>query len=1225
MTCQRAHRRWLVLVITTIFVLSLALPATAAGPEKEKFGTGDEPPGDFVPGEVIVKFKEGAPAAATMGALAAKHRAHGLAAKQALPCEAALFATTTDVAAAVAALQRDPRVEFAQPNYIYHTRGVPSDPLWSQQWGMHAPTGPAPNDPHGVRAIEAWAHTKGTPDIVVAVIDSGIDYLHEDLTATMWTNPGEIPGNGKDDDNNGFIDDVYGYDFIGANATNSQPDSDPMDDNDHGTHVAGIVAATANNAEGIAGTAPDVRLMAVKALDSQGSGTTTAIVSAIHYAAANGAQVVNMSLGMPGFDRLMYNAIAAHPGVLFIAAAGNAGADNDTIPDSPAGFTKAWVVDLNGNPSITGDNFPALPHIMSVAALARTGNLTSFSNFGATSVDLAAPGEEIVSAVPQYPGAGAAIAVAAGPYRSMFWGFGAENLSTTAEVYDSVIRVVYDFFGLTPTCVNPATGGQPLLVVDDDQDGSYTVNNPPFILPDVSSLYLNALSTAGFVYEIHNVGFGANGPAPSAITHSAVIWFTGQAWASDPGTGNLPNLTPTDQNNLSAYLTAGGKLFLSGRDAGWGIENTSFYREHLKADFIREYDNVSASALVGLAHPYLGATYTFAPNALHIDVLRPRSGATVVQQPSSYPWWTGSSSSPYASKPGTSMAAPFAAGGGALLLSVRSDLTPAQVIDLLNNNVTKLPALTGKVASGGTLNLAQALAALPPKVKSTVPASNAAGVAVGTDITVTFSKNVTKGTHFGNITITAGGSVVNHTYALSNNTLTLKPAANLAQGTAYTVDIPAGAVQDAANKPSEAHRFSFTTQAAGGGGGGGGGGGAPPAPPAPQTGTAEFTATGGAQSVTLLNGAVTLEIPAGALHAGTKATVTLVADTPGNTPAGARAVSAVFGFESAGPLAKPVRISIRYEADKLGGLDPQALMIFRENPDGTWQRIGGKLDRATQTIVVERDGFSNYTVLGTPKTFGDIQGHWAQANIELLAARDLVQGRAADKFAPGATVTRAEMAALLVRLTGAAETTPAQPTFTDVAPGAWYYAVVETAVRAGLFKGYADGSFQPDATLTREQLAALATRLTGAAAGTTQLPFTDQADIAPWALEAVAAASTQELLRGVSDTEFAPQIAVTRAQAAALMVRLAERMGLFEVTTTVTGALKWNTLAGGFWELVTARETYVLLSDLRHKAAAAQLKQFENQTITVTGYIQTGPNIYMRGPLLRILNVTPTG
>ncbi len=134
MIYQGARRRWLVLVITAIFVLSLALPAAAAGPDRVKPGAGGEPPGDFVPGEVIVKFKEGVRAAATMQTLAAKHRAFGLAAVRVLPYEAALFTTTTDVTAAVAALQRDPRVEFAQPNYIYRALGAPASKL--------SPTGP---------------------------------------------------------------------------------------------------------------------------------------------------------------------------------------------------------------------------------------------------------------------------------------------------------------------------------------------------------------------------------------------------------------------------------------------------------------------------------------------------------------------------------------------------------------------------------------------------------------------------------------------------------------------------------------------------------------------------------------------------------------------------------------------------------------------------------------------------------------------------------------------------------------------------------------------------------------------------------------------------------------------------------------------------------------------------------------------------------------------------
>lgn len=476
MAYQGRVRRCLVLLITAVFVLSLALPAAAARPDRGKRGASGELLGNFVPGQVIVKFKEGFRAAATMNALAADHRALGLAAVRVLPYEAALFTTTAGVEAAVAALRRDPRVEYAQPNYIYRAFGPPNDPLWDQQWGMHGPP------TYGVQAVGAWEHTTGRADIVVAVIDTGIDYTHEDLAANMWINLDETPANGVDDDNNGFVDDLYGYDFV-------WPDSDPIDDAGHGTHVAGIIAATANNGKGVAGVAPGVRLMAVKALDSKGAGTTDAIVQAIHYAASNGARVVNMSFGGPYFDRLIYTAIAAHPGVLFVAAAGNDGHDNDTSPVSPAGFTFGWRIDTDNDG--VAEDYPALPQVMSVAALDQSGELTSFSNYGAISVDLAAPGEGIMSTVPQYAGAGTALAVT-DTYQTMFWGFGAEDLvdpsagtNSGGAICDSVIRTVYGFFGLTPQ----ETADKPLLVVDDDQSRDYEW----FSLPDVSTLYLTHL------------------------------------------------------------------------------------------------------------------------------------------------------------------------------------------------------------------------------------------------------------------------------------------------------------------------------------------------------------------------------------------------------------------------------------------------------------------------------------------------------------------------------------------------------------------------------------------------------------------------------------------------------------------------------------------------------------------------------------------------------------
>ncbi len=715
-TPQQRPLRLLVVLFTVLLVVSLASPALASRDEVARLKLRDtvrEYPGAFVPGEVIVKFKAGERVAAALRTLVADHRVLGLTALRSLPHEAALFTTTAGVEAAVAALKRDPRVEFAQPNYIY--RLCTNDPLWDEQWGMHHQT-------YGVQAEAAWAYTEGSAAIIVGVIDSGIDYTHEDLRANMWTNPGETPGDGVDNDGNGYVDDFYGYDFI-------CPDPDPRDDNGHGTHVAGIIAATANNNKGIAGTAPGVRLMALKAADGYGFLTTVTTVEAIHYAAANGAKVVNMSFVGPEFDPLQYEAIAAHPEIIFVAAAGNESTDNDTNPSYPACYT----VDN----TVNGTFYPALPNIISVAALAQTGSLTVFSNYGAVSVDLAAPGEATVSTVPQYPNAGAAIAVD-GSYQSVFWGFGAEDLSTADEVYDSIVRTVYDFFSLTPA----ETVDRPLLVVDDDQSESGFL--------DASPLYLNALSTAGYVYDLYTVGFGADGPAPDATQHSAVIWFTAWTAGSDPPGFNLPNLTPTDQGNLITYLDAGGKLFLSGCDAGFAIEDTSFYRDYLKADFVAECGGLVE--LQGAAHPYDGATYEFAPGTIYIDILRPRDGATVVLQPDYYASWDG-----------TSMAAPFVAGGAALAFSLSDSLSPEEVIDLFNGNVTQLTALSGQVLSGGTLNLAQALAAIDTE---DIPGA-----------TVTGRVDLPGRADDGGVTITAEGTGISATSAADGSfTLTGVPA-----------------------------------------------------------------------------------------------------------------------------------------------------------------------------------------------------------------------------------------------------------------------------------------------------------------------------------------------------------------------------------------------------------------------------------------------------------------
>ncbi|HTG45742.1 MAG TPA: S8 family peptidase, partial [Verrucomicrobiae bacterium] len=235
----------------------------------------------------------------------------------------------------IARLQRNPSVEFVEPNYRLKiftsssTPVVPDDFEFSKMYALRNLGGGEAKTNADIHATEAWRFTTGKKSVLVAVIDTGIDYLHEDLRENIWINPGEIPFNGVDDDGNGYIDDYYGYDFVSN-------DSDPYDDNEHGTHVAGIIGAQGNNGLGTVGVCWDVSLMALKAFDDQGNGTVADAIAAIEYAVRNGARVVNASWGLDEKSRALEEAVqsASNAGVLFVAAAGNNRSDDPSYPAS---------------------------------------------------------------------------------------------------------------------------------------------------------------------------------------------------------------------------------------------------------------------------------------------------------------------------------------------------------------------------------------------------------------------------------------------------------------------------------------------------------------------------------------------------------------------------------------------------------------------------------------------------------------------------------------------------------------------------------------------------------------------------------------------------------------------------------------------------------------------------------------------------------------------------
>jgi len=271
-------------------------------------------------------------------------------------------------------------IVFVEPEYRRsHLAGPTGEPHFGQQWALRN-TGQSVGGFAGVPDVdmnvpEAWSVTTGRSDLVVAVIDDGVDISHPDLAGRIWTNPGEVAANGIDDDGNGFVDDVNGYDFC-------NDDASVFDAGDfHGTHVAGSIAASGNGI-GIAGVAPNVRIMPVKFLDGDdpSCGEDFNAVAAINYAVAEGADIINASWGGSDFSSALQAAIAAAPNVLVVAAAGNSNSDNDTFPMYPASYE--------------------LANILSVAAIHNEGHLTDATNFGFDSVDLSAPGEDILSTLP---------------------------------------------------------------------------------------------------------------------------------------------------------------------------------------------------------------------------------------------------------------------------------------------------------------------------------------------------------------------------------------------------------------------------------------------------------------------------------------------------------------------------------------------------------------------------------------------------------------------------------------------------------------------------------------------------------------------------------------------------------------------------------------------------------------------------------------------------------
>jgi len=267
-------------------------------------------------------------------------------------------------------------VEYAEPDYIVRHCVTPNDPSFGQLWGLNN-TGQTVNGDGGsagadINGLQAWDTFTGDQNFIIADIDTGVNYNHPDLVANMWTNPGEIPANGIDDDGNGRIDDVHGWDFYNN-------DSDPIDDNGHGTHTSGTFGARGDNGIGVTGVNWRCRIMAMKFLGAGGSGSSSGALSCLQYALEKGVRVSNNSWGGGPSSSSLQTAITNSQSMnhIFVAAAGNFGSNNNSSPFYPSSYNS--------------------PNIIAVASTTNNDTLSGFSNYGATSVDVGAPGSTIYS------------------------------------------------------------------------------------------------------------------------------------------------------------------------------------------------------------------------------------------------------------------------------------------------------------------------------------------------------------------------------------------------------------------------------------------------------------------------------------------------------------------------------------------------------------------------------------------------------------------------------------------------------------------------------------------------------------------------------------------------------------------------------------------------------------------------------------------------------------
>lgn len=559
-----------------------------------------------------------------------------------------------------ARVARERTVRYAEPNYTWTADVVSQDdPATGLLWGFENDGsfngGSTPDADADVP--EGWARGADTSTIKVGVIDEGVDINHADLAANIWTNPDEIAGNGIDDDGNGYVDDVHGWDFFNDDASVY----DAADGDDHGTHVAGTIAAVGGNGLGVIGVS-QAQIVPLKFLGPT-NGSTSDAIAAIDYAIAEELDILSNSWGGGSRSEALAEAIqrAGDAGMLFVAAAGNGGSDG--IGDDN---------DLSGTHHYPSD-YPH-DHVIGVANTTADDVLSTSSNFGAASIDVGAPGHFILSTVPATHGKAVFSSYGAGSV--VFHSFALEGV-VDADDRSATIDAALDWAG-TPTSSS-------VLLVDDDRGWSGQVQ------------VAAALGAMGHSVTTVSTGTGCvDGPSLSTLqAYDTVVWTTGPVASC--------SLRANDQAVLESYVSAGGQLVLFGQEIARDIAGSAFLSDVMHSSLLapRDYD----FRLTGVAGgPANGLDLLLLSTGAGVDQ---RFSNAISATPGGQVTIVGTGPSAFYS--GTSMATPFVTGMAIQTMAAFPDMSMADVKARLLDTGDPVAALSGKTVSGKRVNLDHAL------------------------------------------------------------------------------------------------------------------------------------------------------------------------------------------------------------------------------------------------------------------------------------------------------------------------------------------------------------------------------------------------------------------------------------------------------------------------------------------------------------------------------------